>query len=78
MRSAPVATSPVTVVSAPIRREAELVEVEVEIEPTLLTNTIPKDANGKIVPTIAMWYGKVNQHFNPATGKWSTDPDGAA
>ncbi len=23
-----------------------------------------------------MWWGKVNQHFDPAVGTWQTDPDG--
>jgi hypothetical protein len=73
-----VSTSPVTVVSAPIKRDIELIEVEAEAEAEPKINTIPKDANGKVVPAIAMWYGKVNQHFNPAIGKWASDPDGVA
>ncbi len=87
MRSAPVTTSSVTtssvpVATTPINRDIELIEVEAEEEaeeeaiPKI--NTIPKDANWKIVPAIAMWYGKVNQHFNPATGKRASDPDGVA
>jgi hypothetical protein len=42
------------------------------------TNTVPKDPSGKVIPAIAMWPGKVNQHFNPTVGKWATDPDGIA
>ncbi len=41
-------------------------------------NTVPRDANGNMIPAIAMRFGKVNQHFDPATGKWATDPDGIA
>ena len=24
------------------------------------------------------WWGKVNQHVDPATGRWETDPDGVS
>src|SRR5687768_5013588 len=27
-------------------------------------------------PRIMYWYGKVNQHFDPYSGVWQTDPDG--
>ena len=52
----------------------------VSVEPTTkesTTTAIPTPTNlGGTVPRVMFWQGKVNQHTDPITGAWMTDPDG--
>jgi hypothetical protein len=44
-----------------------------EVSVPVATETAPVEDG---TPRIAYWYGKVNQHIDPATGQWMTDADG--
>ncbi len=55
-----------------------------EIKPLIQPEKIiiETDINNSIIlpnsniPRVMFWWGKVNQHINPMTGAWETDPDG--
>jgi peptidoglycan hydrolase-like protein with peptidoglycan-binding domain len=65
--------------STQIKSNTVNTELNSEKEKKDKEDKIPKeDKKDEILPRIMFWPGKVNQHIDPKTGLWVTDPDGVS
>lgn len=51
-------------------------DTKIGITDIVKTEEVGVVSSYKYLPRVTFWWGKVNQHINPMTGAWETDPDG--